>query len=95
MIDPKAEYERRLADRQERIAALDRINFTISNIRLAIALIGAIVLWMAFVRMSISPAFTSHQAYQAKASAAIPAWAWSSTTNPCNPPPIACRDTSI
>ena len=57
MTDPRAEYERRLADRRARIAALDRINFTISNIRLAIALIGAVVLWMAFVRMSISPAW--------------------------------------
>ena len=34
---PRAEYERRLAAWRERIAALDRINFTISNIRLAIA----------------------------------------------------------
>jgi hypothetical protein len=57
VIDPHAEYERRLADRRARIAALDRINFTISNIRLAIALIGAVVLWMAFVRMAISPAW--------------------------------------
>jgi hypothetical protein len=57
VTDPRSEYERRLADRRARIAALDRINFTISNIRLAIALIGAVVLWMAFVRMAISPAW--------------------------------------
>jgi hypothetical protein len=57
VTDPRAEYESRLAIRRERIAALDRINFTISNIRLAVALIGAVVLWMAFVRMSISPAW--------------------------------------
>ena len=55
MTDPHAEYERRLAERRERIAALDRINFTISNIRLAIAAVGAILLWLAFIRASISP----------------------------------------
>jgi len=37
------------------IAALDRVNFIISNIRLAIALAGAVLLWLAFVRWSISP----------------------------------------
>jgi hypothetical protein len=56
-VTPRAEYESRLAIRRARIAALDRINFTISNTRLAIALIGAVALWMAFVRMSISPAW--------------------------------------
>ena len=55
MIDPRAEYERRLAAWRGRIAALDRINFIISNTRLAIALIGAVLLWLAFVRASISP----------------------------------------
>ena len=55
MTDPRAEYERRLAAWRERIAALDRINFIISNARLAIALIGAALLWLAFVRASISP----------------------------------------
>ena len=54
MTDPRAEYERRLAAWRERIAALDRINFIISNIRLAIAGSGAILLWMASVRASIS-----------------------------------------
>jgi hypothetical protein len=55
VTDPRAEYERRLASWRERIAALDRINFIISNARLAIALIGAALLWLAFVRASISP----------------------------------------
>ena len=50
MTDPRAEYESRLAVRRERIAALDRVNFIISNVRLAIALAGAVLLWMAFVR---------------------------------------------
>ena len=53
--DPRAEYERRLASWRERIAALDRVNFILSNIRLAIALAGAVLLWMAFVRWSIGP----------------------------------------
>jgi hypothetical protein len=52
---PHAEYDRRLAGWRERIATLDRINFTISNIRLAIALAGAVLLWLALVRASISP----------------------------------------
>ena len=55
MIDPRAEYERRLAAWRGEIAALDRVNSIISNIRLAIAVAGAVLLWMAFVRWSISP----------------------------------------
>ncbi len=57
LSDPRAEYDRRLAGRRARSAALDRINFIISNIRLAIALAGAVLLWLAFVRFSISPAW--------------------------------------
>jgi hypothetical protein len=53
--DPRAEYERRLAHWRERIAALDRINFHISNARLVIGVTGAVLLWMAFIRASISP----------------------------------------
>ena len=55
MTDPRGEYQRRLAARRERIAALDRVNFSLSNLRLAIALPGAALLWMALVRQSISP----------------------------------------
>ena len=50
-LSPSSEYERRLAAWRERIAALDRINFIISNTRLALALTGAVVLWLAFVRV--------------------------------------------
>lgn len=57
VTDPRAEYDRRLAAWRERIAALDRINFILSNIRLALAGAGAILLWMAFVRASIAPAW--------------------------------------
>ena len=57
MTEPRAEYERRLGDRRERIAVLDRINLLISNGRLALAAVGAVLLWMAFGRASISPAW--------------------------------------
>ncbi len=52
--DPRAEYDSRLADRRARSAALDRVNFILSNIRLAIAAAGAVTLWMAAVRGSMS-----------------------------------------
>jgi hypothetical protein len=55
--NPRAEYERRLTDRRERIAALDRINLLISNGRLVLAAVGAVLLWMGFVRATISPAW--------------------------------------
>jgi len=51
---PRAEYERRLGAWRERIAALDRVNFLLSGLRLAIASAGAVLLWMAFVRAAIS-----------------------------------------
>ncbi|HKB09245.1 MAG TPA: hypothetical protein VKD69_01280 [Vicinamibacterales bacterium] len=55
MDDPRAEYERRLAARRERIAALDRVTLLISNGRLILAALGAILLWLAFVRAAVSP----------------------------------------
>ena len=57
MTDPRAEYERRLAHWRERIAKLDRVNLHISHGRLVLGVTGAILLWMAFVRASISPAW--------------------------------------
>ena len=54
-LNPSSEYEQRLAVRRERIAALDRINFIISNVRLGVALTGFVLLWLGFVRGSISP----------------------------------------
>ena len=55
MVDPRAEYERRLAHWRERIAALDRVNLRISHGRLVLGIAGAVLLWLAFVRASISP----------------------------------------
>jgi hypothetical protein len=55
VTDPRAEYERRLARWRERLAALDRVNFHLSNGRLALGVGGAVLLWMAFIRATISP----------------------------------------
>ena len=52
---PRAEYERRLADRRRQIATLERTTFRISNLRLAIAAVGALALWLAVVRAAWSP----------------------------------------
>jgi len=54
-VPPRAEYERRLIEWRQRIAALDRASFQISNGRLLIAGIGAVLLWAAFIRGSVSP----------------------------------------
>jgi hypothetical protein len=52
---PRAEYERRLSDWRERIAVLDRRHHLYSNARLILAVVGAVLLWQAFVRARISP----------------------------------------
>jgi len=57
MSTPRDEYQRRLTDRRERMAALDRINLRISNGRLALAAVAAALVWMAFGRAAISPAW--------------------------------------
>jgi hypothetical protein len=55
VTDPRGEYQRRLAAWRARIAALDRVNLALSNLRLAIAVPGVVLLWMAIVRRSLSP----------------------------------------
>jgi len=55
-MNPRAEYERRLASWRERIASLDRVNLWISNARLVVAGLGAVALWMAFTRVALMPA---------------------------------------
>ncbi len=52
---PQAEYARRLADRRQQIAVLERRHLHLSNLRLLVAGIGAVLLWFAFVRASVSP----------------------------------------
>ena len=48
-LDPRAEYDRRIARWSEAIAQGDRRHLLISNLRLAIALAAAVVFWLAFV----------------------------------------------
>jgi hypothetical protein len=52
---PRAEYERRLSEWRARIALLDRRHLFYSNVRLILAVVGAVLLWQAFVRARISP----------------------------------------
>lgn len=55
MIDPRAEYDRRLASWRVRIAEFERTHFIISNVRLVVGLAGTVLLWLAFVNARISP----------------------------------------
>lgn len=57
MTDPRSEYHRRLELWGGRIARLDRGHLLISNLRLLVAGVCASVLWLAFVRASLSPAW--------------------------------------
>ncbi len=57
MTDPRAEYERRLDSWRGRIAAHERTHLLIANGRLVAAAAAAILMWLAFVRGSISPAW--------------------------------------
>ena len=55
MTDPRAEYERRLSEWRARITTLDRRHRLISNARLIVAAVGAVLMWQAFVRARLSP----------------------------------------
>jgi hypothetical protein len=57
VTDPHAEYDRRLARWRARIAELDHRHLLLSNSRLIVAAVAVVLLWMAFVRASISPAW--------------------------------------
>jgi hypothetical protein len=57
VTDPRAEYDRRLAGWRARIAELDRTHLLLSNSRLVVAGVAAVLLWMAAVRASISGAW--------------------------------------
>src|SRR5262245_52183916 len=54
-VDPRAEYERRIAHWEAAIASGARRHLLISNLRLATAGVGAVLAWTAFVRAAISP----------------------------------------
>ena len=57
MTGPLAEYERRLAARRARIVELERTHVLVSNCRLLAAGAGAVLLWLAFARAVLSPAW--------------------------------------
>ena len=57
-ITPQVMYARRLQMWRDRLAALDRSHLFVSNSRLTVAGGIALTLWLAFVRTSISPAWS-------------------------------------
>ena len=57
-ITPQVMYARRLQMWRDRLAALDRSHLFVSNSRLIVAGGIALTLWLAFVRTSISPAWS-------------------------------------
>jgi hypothetical protein len=57
VTDPRAEYERRLALWRERIAVFEHQHLLLSNARLAAAAAVALLLWLAFIRAALSPAW--------------------------------------
>jgi hypothetical protein len=54
MIDPHAEYTRRLETRRAAAALLERRHVRMGNVRLAIAAAAAVMFWFAFARHSFS-----------------------------------------
>jgi MutS-like protein len=57
VIDPRADYERRLEHWRGRIAAHERSHLWISNGRLAVAALGALIVWTVFVRGTAAAAW--------------------------------------
>src|SRR6266566_5284973 len=55
MSSPRDEYERRLTDRRERIAATDRTHLHLSNSRLVIATMAICLLWLALGPATVTP----------------------------------------
>jgi hypothetical protein len=55
MIDPRVEYERRIARWDAAIARGERTHLLISNLRLAAALSAAVLAWLALARGLLSP----------------------------------------
>ena len=55
--DPRAEYERRIARLNVSIADGERRHLIISNLRLVIFAVAALVVWLAFARVVASPAW--------------------------------------
>jgi hypothetical protein len=57
VLGPLAEYDRRLIARRARIVELERTHVLVSNCRLLAAGAGASLLWLAFARAVVSPAW--------------------------------------
>ena len=55
-MNPRTEYERRIAQLNERLASGERRHLLISNLRLAIFAAAALIAWLAFARGALSPA---------------------------------------
>jgi len=54
-VPPSEEYRQRLTARQQRVIAFDKTHILLGNIRLGIAIVGALMAWAAFSRHAISP----------------------------------------
>ena len=54
-VSPSDEYSRRLQERQAQIARYGRLHVSFGNMRLAVAVAAAAILWFAFARNRISP----------------------------------------
>lgn len=55
MTEPRSEYARRIARWDEAIARGERTHLFVSNLRLAAAVIAAVLAWLGFIRNAISP----------------------------------------
>jgi len=55
--DPRAEYERRLAARQAEMLRHGRRDLMLSNLRLTIGIVAALLAWLAFFKQALAPAW--------------------------------------
>ena len=63
MNDPKAEYERRLVLRRDRVEQLQHRHLVISNLRLALFVTCGVILWLALARSVLSAAWVLAPAF--------------------------------
>ncbi len=57
MADPRVEYHRRIVRWNDALARGKRLHLRISNLRLALAAVAAVVAWLAFLRNVVPPAW--------------------------------------
>ena len=78
-VPPAEEYRERLRDRQARAAHAQRIHVRVGNLRLLVAVVAALVAWLAFARHRLSPwwlappltAFTALAVYHSRVLSAL------------------------